>query len=78
MKVLEELKKAPGIMLTPEDPAFCSASCHPVVINSRLKGGIVIPMVDDYPFNKLEVICHVNVRETLPADAGDEIELELI
>jgi len=71
------LKTTSGIEIIPEDPSFCSAKCYPVLINSRLKGAIVFPLVEAYPENKMELISHQNIKETLAVKAGDELEVEI-
>ena len=39
------LKKTPGIEIPPEDPSFCSGKAYPVLINGRVKGAIVLPVL---------------------------------
>ncbi len=74
----KELKSKKGIEITPEDPSFCSAQCYPVLIGGRLKGAIVLPMVKDYPENKMELIASENIKKALAAKAGDDLEVELL
>ncbi len=72
------LKKTPGIEIPPEDPSFCSGKCYPVLINGRLKGAIVLPVVADYPKNKLELITAENVKKALSVETGDCLEVEIL
>lgn len=74
----KELKSKKGIEITPEDPSFCSAQCYPVLIGGRLKGAIVLPMVKDYPENKMELIASESIKKALAAKAGDDLEVELL
>jgi CTP-dependent riboflavin kinase len=78
LELFNNLKKSAGLVIQPEDSEFCSAVCYCVRINSRLKGAIVFPLVEDYPEKKLEIVCAVNVRETLALAVGDEVELETL
>lgn len=77
LQIFKNLKATVGIEIRPEDPSFCSAQCYPVLINGRLKGAIVFPLVEAYPENKMELISHQNIKETLAVKAGDELEVEI-
>jgi riboflavin kinase len=78
LQSFKELKSKKGIEITPEDPSFCSAQCYPVLIGRRLKGAIVLPMVEDYPENKMELIGSQNIKKALSAKAGDDLEVEIL
>jgi len=77
LKKLEEIRKGRGIILVPGDPAFCSASCFPVIVADKIKGTVVIPNVADYPLSKVEVIAPCNLKETLSINDGDLVKLEI-
>ena len=72
------LKTTQGIEITPEDPAFCSAKCFPVLINGRLQAAIVLPMVEGYPENKMELIASQEIKEALSVKSGDPLEVEVL
>jgi len=72
------LKTRKGIEITPEDPSYCSAQCYPVLIGGRLKGAIVLPLVEDYSENKMELIASQNIKKTLSLKTGDVIEVEIL
>jgi len=72
-----ELKSTLGVEIIPEDPSFCSAQCYPVLINGRLKGAIVLPRVEDYPENKMELISSQNIKKALSVKGGDVLEVEI-
>jgi CTP-dependent riboflavin kinase len=78
LQSFKELKSKKGIEITPEDPSFCSAQCYPVLIGRRLKGAIVLPMVEDYPEKKMELIASQNIKKALSAKAGDDLEVEIL
>ena len=78
LRLLEDLKTSEGIELTPEDPSFCSAKCHPILIAGKIQGAVIIPLVDDYPKNKLELIASVHIKDTLSVDTGDDLEIEVL
>jgi riboflavin kinase len=74
----KELKTRKGKEITSEDPSFCSAKCYPVLISGRLKGAIVLPMVENYPKNKMELIASQKINETLSLTTGDILEVEIL
>ncbi len=78
MQNLKELKTTQAVEITPEDPSFCSAKCYPVLINGRLKGAIVFPLVEDYPENKMELIASEKIKEMLSLTTGDLLEVEIL
>jgi len=78
LKRLEDLKAQDGIDLTPEDSSFCSAKCFPTLIAGRIKGAVIIPAVEDYPKNKLELIASVHIKDTLFVKTGDDLEIEVL
>ncbi len=67
-----------GIEITPEDPSFCSAQCYPVLMGGRLKAAIVLPLVENYPKNKMELIAPLNIKEALKLKTGDLVEVEVL
>jgi riboflavin kinase len=72
------LKTKKGIEITPEDPSFCSAQCYPVLINGQLRAAIVLPLVEDYPENKVELIASQNIKEILLMKTGEMVEVEIL
>lgn len=78
LQTFKELKATHGIEITPEDPSFCNARCYPVLINGRLKGAIVLPMVEGYPENKMELIASQNIKKALSLKAGEDLEVEIL
>ena len=76
LQKFEALKATEGIEITPEDSAFCSGKCFPVLIGGRLRGAIVLPLVSNYPGNKMELVTSCNVKETLGVNTGDFLDVE--
>lgn len=74
----KKLKYTEAIEIIPEDLNYCKAKCYPVLINGTLKGAIVIPLVEGYPENKIELIAHENIKERFNLKEGDLVEIELI
>ena len=78
LQAFTELKTEKGIQISPEDPSFCSAQCYLVLINGQLKGAIVLPAVEGYPENKMELIASENIRKKLSAKEGADLEVEVL
>lgn len=72
----ELLRSAPGIPIDPP-PGFCAAKCFRVRIAGRIDGAIVLPEVDDYPADKLEIVAALGVRAELGLADGDLVTLRL-
>lgn len=71
------LLAARGIAITPPH-GFCAAKCFPVRLAGRLSGALVLPDMDDYPPDKLEVIAPLPVRRTLGLADGDAVPLHVV
>jgi CTP-dependent riboflavin kinase len=78
LRSFNELKARRGIEITPEDPSFCNAKCYLVLINGELKGAIVLPVVQGYPENKMELIASENIKKALSLSTGDLLEVETL
>lgn len=68
--------------LPPPEPAFCSARLFRVGIECpesggvRLMGAVLVPQMDDYPSDKVEVIAPLRLKDGLGIRDGDRITLE--
>lgn len=67
-----------GIDIGPPDSSFCQARCFPVEIEARLQGAVLLPAVQGYPADKVEVIAPVRLKDALQVRDGDRITLEFI
>ncbi len=74
----EALKAQQGIEIIPEDPSYCKGRCYPVLIIGRLRAAIVVPVVENYPKHKMELIASQNIKETLSLKTGDSLEVEIL
>lgn len=77
-EAFESLKARQGIELVPEQSSFCSAQCYPVLISGSIKGIILVPLVEDYPKNKMEILAPVHLRKALGLSAGDVLDVEFL
>ena len=78
LRIFEILKADEGIEMIPEEPGFCSAKCFPVLIAGQVKGAIILPLVPDYPKNKMELVSPVSIKKALSVRAGDTLEVEIL
>ena len=72
-KVKSEMR---GIDIIPPDPSFCKARCFLVEIEGKQKGAVLLPEVEGYPANKVEVIAPVRLKDELRVRDGGRITLE--
>ena len=73
LKGLQKLRELPGIIIIPDNPAFCQGKCYKIMIQGKIPGAIVIPLVPEYPNDKLEIISPYNLKELLKVQDGAEI-----
>ncbi len=78
LRNFNELKATQGVEITPEDSSFCTGKCYSVLIEGKLKGAIILPVVENYPENKMELISSLNIKEALSVNSGDFLEVEIL
>ncbi len=73
------LRATPGIPIDPpsDEAESCGARCFPVEIHSIGRAAIVLPDVEDYPADQIEVIAEAGVRDELGIVDGDLISVAL-
>lgn len=64
-----------AIHLAPPD-GFCAASCYPVRIADAIDAWAIVPHVDHYPHDKLEVIAPVKLRVALDVATGETVTID--
>jgi riboflavin kinase len=74
---LKEVKNRAGIEILPMDQGFCSAKCFHVLICGKIRGSIVIPLVEGYPESKLEIIASGRLVDLLSLEVGDIVPIEI-
>lgn len=72
LPVVASLRKKEGIRLIPPNAQSCEGKGYRASLNGT-PVAIVIPMVDDYPRDILEIIAPVNLRETLSLTDGSKV-----
>ena len=74
-----------GVDVPPAEASFCHARCFLARIEGPAGGkkdsntvAVLVPEVDNYPPDKLEVIAPFHVKDTLDIKDGDRLTLEFI
>ena len=71
------VKSWPGIVLSPPRPDWCNSRCYHARINNQIDAAIVLPEVDSYPEDQIELIAAVGVRETFKLKDGDPVVIDV-
>ena len=66
----------PSYTILADSDKSCDASCYPIFIANQYTGAIVVPLVDGYPANQLEIIAPVPLRQKLSLHDDDLLEIE--
>ncbi len=74
---LSTIRSSPGHLMSPPDDSSCAARCYPATIAGHIPGGLVVPVVDGYREDVLELLAPVNLRETLDLEEGDLVWVEV-
>ena len=77
MAVWREVKREiAGLSITSPDPSFCQARCFLVEIEGKVKGAVLLPGVEGYPADKVEVVAPVRLKDALRLRDGEKLTLE--
>jgi riboflavin kinase len=71
------VKSWPAIVLPPPRPDWCSSRCWRARIDGRIDAAIVLPEIESYPDDKIELIAAVAVRAALSLADGDAVCIEV-
>ena len=72
------------VRIPPPDPSFCAARCWRALLKTtggegtELSGAVLLPLVEDYPADKVEFIAPACVKDSLGARDGDRLTLEFL
>ena len=72
-----EVKARPGVILVSPDRRWCNARCYRARIGGRIEAAVVIPAVEAYPADQVELVAAVAVREALGLADGDPVRIEI-
>lgn len=76
-RIKEILRKAKPTVIASEY-GYCRGKCFRVCIMDSIEGAVVIPEVEKYPDDVLEVIAPINLREKFKLKDGDQIILSIM
>jgi riboflavin kinase len=72
-----------GVPLAPASGGFCSARLYPIeiiggatVACEKIAGAILLPEVNDYPNDKIEIVAPLCLKEHLGVSDGDQLTWE--
>ena len=71
------VKSWPGVVLPPPRPDWCNSRCYHARINNRIEAAIVLPEIDSYPEDQIELIAAVGVRTSLNLKDGDTVVIDV-
>lgn len=71
------VKSWPGIVLPPPRPDWCNSRCYHARLNDRIDAAIVLPEIESYPEDQIELIAAVAVRDTLGLQDGDPMVIDV-
>ena len=74
----EVQRQMPGLDIISPDPSFCQARCFLVEIEGRYKGAVLLPGVEGYTADKIEVLAPVRLKDQLRVRDGEQITLEFM
>jgi HAD superfamily hydrolase (TIGR01509 family) len=60
-----------------EDLSSCEAKCYPARVEGRIPAAIVVPQVDDYPLDKVELVAALPLCRHLALEEGMRVRVEL-
>jgi len=72
------VQKTCGIPFPSPDGAHCSARCFRVRIEGNWPGAVILPAVEGYPADKMEIIAPLRLKEALDIDDGARVSLEFV
>ena len=70
-------KSWPGIIIPPPRPDWCNSRCYLARIAGAIDAAIVLPEIESYPVDQIELIASVNVRDALGIADGDPLSIEV-
>jgi CTP-dependent riboflavin kinase len=73
-----QVRNSSGIEINAPDSAFCQARCFLVEIGGKHQGAVILPEVEGYPADKIEVVASVRLKDELGLADGEPVTLEFV
>lgn len=79
LRVWNLLRCQPGIQIVNPNsgPNNCNARCFPVIVDGTVDGAIVLPDVEGYAQDQIEIIAPIGLRDALGKSDGDIVVLRI-
>jgi len=77
LKARKVLEEANPIIIIPKE-GYCYGKCFKAYIDGLAEGAVVVPQVENYPKDVLEIIAPVNLREKLGLKDGDRLRISIL
>jgi riboflavin kinase len=71
-----QIQRSSGIEIGAPDATFCRARCFLVEIEGKHQGAVILPEVENYPVDKIEVVAPVRLKDALKVSDGRPVTLE--
>ena len=71
------LRKMPGIEIKPKSKEYCIGKCFMAIVENTIKGAVVIPLIEPYNPDILEVLSPIGLRDALKLNDGDIIKVRI-
>ena len=78
MESWREARGRRGIEIASEDPAHCHARCFLVEIEGKGRGAVILPEVEGYPSDKVEIIAPVRLKDEIEVKDGERVTIEFV
>ena len=77
LKVRKMLEKKKSVIILPE-PGYCRGKCFKAYVMGSVEGAVILPEVEGYPNDVLEVVAPINLREKFGFKDGDTVEVIVV
>lgn len=74
----QSLQDSASCTIYASDKQDCDARCYPVFIANQYAGAIVLPLIEHYPADQIEIIAPIPLRQSLSLQDGDILTLDFI
>lgn len=74
----QSLQDSASYTVYASDKQDCDARCYPVFVANQYAGAIVLPLIDYYPADQIEIIAPIPLRQRLSLQDGDKVTLDFI
>lgn len=66
-----------GNVLISPDPQYCSSVLFHAIVEKRIIAAVVVPKVEGYPDDVIELVSYVRLRQELNVEDGQELHVKI-